>query len=123
MNVAEKDPVVVGLLEDELQRCVAMLAALCEQIEKLPKGVLNRRQRVYKDRIYSYSYTVARVGGKVVNRHVSSKDEPKVIGMIEQRKRLESEADVYRNRIQYLGRLLNKSTDREVHGEMPYHGC
>ena len=56
MKVVEKDKVISGMLQDEMKRCQEMLNNLEESVSKLPRGVLNEREKRYKDKIYSYYY-------------------------------------------------------------------
>ena len=45
MAVVEKDEVIQGLLKEELQRCLAALAALESKLPVFPKGALNVRKK------------------------------------------------------------------------------
>jgi hypothetical protein len=106
MKVVEKDRVVSSLLREELGRCREMLAALEDSIKGLPKGVLSRRRKRYKDKVYRYFSLKYREGKRVVNKHVSSAEAPGLVEKIEIRKQLEREARVYEKRIIYLSKIL-----------------
>ncbi|MHB8707530.1 MAG: hypothetical protein ACYC9I_01510 [Desulfuromonadales bacterium] len=106
MKVAEKDPAVRGLLEEEYRRCQGVLASLAEKAAQCPKGSLNVRKKAYKGKEYAYHYLVARDSGRVVNRHVSEAELPELQRQLEQRDKYRKEMQVYRKRIAYLEKLL-----------------
>lgn len=107
MKVAEKDIAVHGMLEDEYQRCSAVLSALQKKAEPYPKGSLNVRRKKYKDKEYSYHYLVLRDGLRVVNRHVSEEELPELCAQIELRDSCKKEIQAYKKRIAYLEKLLH----------------
>jgi len=106
MKVAEKDPAVHGLLEEECRRCRDVLSALTEKVAQYPKGALNARKKGYKEKEYVYHYLVVREAGQVVNRHVSKVALPELQHQLEQRDKVLREIQVYRKRIAYLEKLL-----------------
>ena len=105
MKVVEKDRVISGMLRDELKRCQEMFDGLMKLVSKLPKGVINKWKKQYKDRVYSYYHLKYRDGKKVINKHIS-KDEIQEISMkLEQRKKYKKEMQSYKKRIDYLNNL------------------
>jgi len=106
MKVVEKDKVISGMLQDELKRCKEMLAGLQNSLEGLPKGVLSERKKRYKEKAYSYHSLKYRDGEKVVNKHIPNAEVPVLLKKLEQRKKLEREAQAYKNKIEYLSKIL-----------------
>ncbi len=51
MNVVETDPVVSGMLNDELMRCEEALSAINRTISSLPKGSLTIRRKRHKQKL------------------------------------------------------------------------
>lgn len=49
MAVVEKDEVIQGLLQEELQRCLAASSALETKLLRFPKGTLNVRSQGTED--------------------------------------------------------------------------
>lgn len=113
MNVAEKDSAVSGMLEEELKRCLNVLAALEVKEAKYPKGSLNVRKKRYKDKEYAYHSLVFREGDRVVNRHIPGDELPELKEKLEQRDKCLAEMKVYRNRIAYLEKLLHSPRQSE----------
>lgn len=109
MKVAEKDNAVNSLLEEEYQRCRSVLSSLVEKAEQYPKGSIHVRKKIYKEREYAYYCLVAREHGKVVNRHIPHKELPHLRVQFKERDSYRKEIQVYRKRIAYLERLLQKS--------------
>lgn len=106
MKVVEKDKVISGMLHDELKRCQEMLDGLKKSVSKLPKGVISKRKKRYKDRVYSYYYLKYRDGKKVVNKHISKEEIQEISKKLEQRKKHEKEMQLYKKRIDYLNRII-----------------
>lgn len=106
IKVAEKDSAVRGLLEEEYRRCRDVLAALSAKAAQYPKGSLHVRKKGYKGKEYAYHYLVARVEGRVVNRHIPEEEVPDVQQRLEQRDKCLKEMQAYKKRIVYLERLL-----------------
>ena len=118
MKVAEKDSAVHGMLEDEYQRCLDVLAALQKKAETYPKGSLNIRRKQYNGKEYVYHYLVLRDGPKVINRHVSDAELPELRVQLEQRDKCKKEMKAYKKRIAYLEKLLHipkSQGDQSVH--------
>lgn len=106
MKVAEKDRAVHGLLEEEYRRCKDVLSALAAKAAQFPKGSLHVRNKGYKDRKYAYHYLVARVDGRVVNRHVQEAEVAEVKQQLELRNKCLQEMRAYKKRMAYLEKLL-----------------
>lgn len=109
MEVAEKDNVIHGMLEDEYRRSQEVVKALHAKAENYPKGALNIRRKQIKGKEYVYHYLVWRDGKRVVNRHVAAEDLPGLQKQIEEREKYRKEILAYKKRIVYLEKLLNKS--------------
>ena len=114
MKVVEKDRVISGMLLDELKRCQEMLDGLKRSVSKLPKGVINKRNKRYKDRVYSYYYLKYREGKKVINKHISKEKIQDISKKLEQRKKYQKEMQLYKKRIDYLNRI-NRSGKKRGH--------
>ncbi len=106
MNVADKDTVVHGMLDEEYRRCKEVLKALQQKVARFPKGALNLRKKGYKDKQYVYHYLVHREAGRVINRHVSNNELPVLTEQLEQRDKCITEIRAYQKRIAYLEKLL-----------------
>jgi hypothetical protein len=106
MKVVEKDKVISGMLLDEFKRCQEMLAGLQNSLEGLPKGVLSERKKRYKDKVYSYHSLKYRDGERVVNKHIPNDQAPTLLKKLEQRKKIEKEAQAYKKKIEYLSKML-----------------
>ena len=106
MKVVEKDKVISGMLRDELKRCQEMLDSLKKSVSGLPKGVINKRNKQYKNKIYSYYYLKYRNGGKVINKHIPNKEVQEILKKLEQRKKYEKEIQSYKKKILYLNKIL-----------------
>ncbi len=94
------------MLRDEFKRYQDMLAGLQNSLEGLPKGVLSERKKRYKDKAYSYHSLKYRDGNKVVNKHIPNHEAPALLKKLEQRKKLEREAQAYQKKIEYLSKIL-----------------
>jgi hypothetical protein len=112
MKVVEKDKVVSGMLRDELQRCQEMLDGLEKAVSELPKGVINKRKKRYKDKVYSYHYLKYREGKKVFNRHIARKELRDISKRLELRKKYEKEIKSYKKKIAYLNKIINAGRGR-----------
>jgi hypothetical protein len=106
MKVVEKDRVISGMLSDELKRCQEMLDSLENFLSGLPKGVVSKRKKRYKDREYSYFYLKYREGEKVINKHIPNKDVQELLKKLDLRKKYEKEVRSYKKKIEYLSRIL-----------------
>lgn len=111
--MVEKDKVISGMLQDELQRCQEMLDGLEKAASELPKGVINERKKRYKDKVYSYYYLKYREGEKVFNRHIAKKELQDILKKLELRKKYEKEMQSYRKKIVYLDKIMNTGKSRE----------
>jgi len=107
MNVVEKDSVVSGMLDDELERCEEALRAILEALVKLPKGSLSIRVKRYKNKRYEYHYLKFRDRDRIVNQHVSSSDLKELKNKLSLRRKYEQEAKSYGKRIAYLKKILS----------------
>ena len=112
MKVVEKDRVISGMLRDELKRCQEMLDSLKKSVSGLPKGVINKRNKQYKSKIYSYYYLKYRNGGKVINKHIPNKEVQEILKNLEHRKKYEKEIQSYKKKILYLNKILNADKKR-----------
>lgn len=106
MKVVEKDKVISGMLHDELKRCQEILDGLRRSVSKLPKGVINKRKKRYKDKVYFYYYLKYRDGKKVINKHISKEEIQEISKKLEQRKKYGKEMQLYKKRIDYLNRII-----------------
>jgi hypothetical protein len=106
MKVAEKDPIVQGMLQDEHERCCVALEALERKVAGYPRGALNVRVKQVGERSYSYHYLVARDSNRVVNRHIPKAKLPALKKQITERDRCREEIHSYKKRIIYLEKLL-----------------
>ena len=114
MKVVEKDRIISGMLRDELKRCQEMLDGPMKLVSKLPKGVINKRKKQYKDRVYSYYYLKYRDGKKVINKHISKDEIQEISRKLEQRKKYEKEMQSYKKRIDYLN-SINRPSKKHGH--------
>jgi len=106
MTVVEKDEVIQGLLREELQRCLAALAALESKLPAFPKGALNVRKKAQQGKQYTYHYLVHREAGRVVNRHVPGAELPALRKQLAERDKCRKEVRAYKRRAAYLEKLL-----------------
>jgi hypothetical protein len=107
MKVVEKDKVIGGMLQDELKRCQEMLVSLEKSVSGLPKGVINKRKKRYKNKVYSYYYLKYREGEKVFNKHIVKKQLQDILKKLELREKYEKEIQSYKKRIAYLNKVVN----------------
>jgi len=112
MKVVEKDKVISGMLQDELKRCQEMLNSLKESVSEFPKGVINKRKKRYKDKVYSYFYLKYREGKKVVNEHIPNNHVKDLLKKLELRKKYEKEIQSYKNKIAYLSKIMRAGKGR-----------
>jgi len=108
VKVVEKDPLVHGMLSEELERCLGMIKSLSASIADLPRGTLHERHKTYKEKAYRYYYLKYRDDKKSINEHVSAGAVEDVRNKILIRKRYEKEKREYEKRTRYLERLLEK---------------
>ena len=112
MKVVEKDKVISGMLHDELKRCQELLERLEKSVSRLPKGVLSQRKKRYKEKVYSYHYLKYRDGEKVINKHIPDKEIQGVKNNLEMRKKYLKEMQSYKNRINYLNKIISSGKRR-----------
>ncbi len=112
MKVVEKDKVISGMLQDELNRCQEMLNGLKKSVSELPKGVINERKKRYKDKVYSYFYLKYRKGKKVINEHIPNNHVKDLLKKLELRKKYEKEIQSYKSRIVYLNKIMSAGKGR-----------
>lgn len=112
MRVVEKDSAVRGLLEDEYKRCKEVHSALAAKAAQYPKGTLHVRKKGYKGKAYTYHYLVARIEGRVVNRHVQEAEVAELKRQLELRDKCMQEMLAYKKRISYLAKLLKMPLDK-----------
>jgi len=112
MDVVEKKEPLIGMLEEEKERCLLAVLALEKAIEGLPQGVLLVRSKPYKDKVYRYHYLKFRKGGKSVSTHVPIADVESVREKIESRLRYVEELRAYRSRIRFLENALGQKGKR-----------
>jgi len=108
MKVVEKDKVISGMLQDEMKRCQEMLNNLEKSLSELPRGVINEREKRYKDKVYSYYYLKYREGEKVYNKHISKNKLQELSKKLELRKKYEKEIKAYKNKIAYLNKIVGR---------------
>lgn len=113
MKVVEIDKVISGMLRDELKRCYELLEGLEKDMSDLPKGVLSKRKKRYKDKEYSYLSLKFRKGGRIINKHIPKEEEEGLRGQLARRKKYEKEISGYRKKIEYLNRLLSEGKRRK----------
>lgn len=113
MAVVEKDEVIQGLLKEELQRCLAALAALESRLPAFPKGALNVRKKEQQGKQYTYHYLVHREAGRVVNRHVPGAELPALRKQLAERDKYRKEVRSYKRRTAYIERLLAQSANHQ----------
>jgi len=101
MKVVEKDKVVGGMLQDELERCQEVLNGLRKAVSGLPKGVISERKKHYKDKSYSYYYLKYRDGEKVISKHISNREVQEISEKLAVRKKYEKEIRSHEKRIAY----------------------
>jgi hypothetical protein len=106
MKVAERDPVIHGMLEEEYRRSREVLQTLLAKAEKCPRGALNVRRKQVQGKEYLYHYIVRREGKRVVNRHVAEQDLPALKKQIAEREKYRTEIRIHKKRMVYLERLL-----------------
>ena len=107
MSVVQKDKVVHGMLQDELERCEGLSASLEEAISRLPKGSLHVRKVPSGKKHLLYHYLKFRDGDKSVYKHVPKRQLNELSARIEERRKLEGELRQIKTRIKYLRKLLN----------------
>jgi hypothetical protein len=108
MSVVQKDMVVHGMLQDELERCEGLSDSLEEAIFCLPKGSLHIRKVPSGKKHLLYHYLKFRNGDKSVYKHVPKRQLKELSVRIEERRKLEGKLRQIKTRIKYLRKLLNQ---------------
>ena len=106
MSVVQKDKVVHGMLQDELERCEGLFRSLEEAISALPKGSLHERKIRSGKKDRQYHYLKFRDGGRSMYRHIPDRLLPDLSSQINRRRKLEEDLQQFRTRIKYLRKLL-----------------
>ena len=107
MSVVQKDMVVHGMLQDELERCEGLSESLKEAIFLLPKGSLHARKIPSGKKHLFCHYLKFRDGERSVYKHVPKPQLEELSARIEERRKLEGELRQIKARIKYLRKLLN----------------
>jgi hypothetical protein len=110
MKVVEKDRIVSGMLNDEYNRCLEMVAELERAASMLPKGSLQQRKKHYKGSEYYYYFLKYREGGQSISKHVAEKDVEAVKEGVALRKKYEQQIKGFKSRMAYLNQILGAST-------------
>jgi hypothetical protein len=103
------------MLFDEYRQSKDVMMSLEQQIGEYPKGRLNIRKKVNKKygRVYEYPYLSYSENGKVVNQHIPWSKFSEVKERIRLRDEIINQIASYRERIQYLAKILKKSRNKE----------
>lgn len=117
MKVVEKDKIVGGMLQDELERCQEVLNDLRKAIFGLPKGAISERKKHYRNKVYSYYYLKYRDGEKVISKHIPNSEIQEVKDKLSVSKKYEKEIRSYEKRIAYLKKIL-RAGERRRHGNI-----
>lgn len=102
-KIAVPENPVVSMLKDERSRSERMLNAFEAEIEKLPKGSLQKKKRGNKEYFY-LSYRSE--GGKVVSEYVRMEDVERCRSEIKRREHLKNNVKTIRYGIFVLDRAL-----------------
>lgn len=108
MDVVKEDIVIYGMLNEELERCHRMAAALSASISLLPKGSIHQRNLKQKGKVYVSYFRKFREEGKSVYSHVPKSEVDSFKEKIADRKRKSEELKKIKNRINYLNKLLKR---------------
>jgi hypothetical protein len=103
------------MLFDEYRQSKDVMMSLEQQIGEYPKGRLNIRKKVNKKygRVYEYPYLSYSENRKVVNQHIPWSKFSEVKERIRLRDEIINQIVSYRERIQYLDKILKKSRNKE----------
>jgi hypothetical protein len=112
MSVVQKDRVVHGMLQDELERCEGLSKSLDAAISHLPKGSLHVRKIPSGKKCLQYYYLKFRDGHKSVYKHVPKGLQPELSAGIEERRKLQGQLHQLNARIRYLRKLLKTGADK-----------
>lgn len=78
--------VLMGVLQEELDRLDRERAVYEEQLQLLPKGYISKKKISGKE----YYYLQRREDGKIVSKYIAAEDLPKIEVQVKRRKRLEA---------------------------------
>ncbi|MBI5585624.1 MAG: hypothetical protein HY892_17580 [Deltaproteobacteria bacterium] len=106
MKVVEKDKLVEGMLQEELERCRVMISSLEQGMAHLPKGSLHVRKKQYKKKRYRYFYLKYREEGKSVSHHVPAPQLDALKIELDKRRNIGKEIKAYQDRVKYLEKIL-----------------
>jgi len=109
MKVVEKDRLIHGMLQEELERCRSMVISLRKGLSSLPKGSLHVRGKNYKRKKYLYHYLKYREHGKSINKHVPEKEVEGLIQKLQARRNHEKEIKTYMAKMKYLEKISKGS--------------
>lgn len=106
---------IEAMLFDEYRQSKEVLASLEEKIEEYPKGKLCFRKKINKKygRVYEYPCLSYYQNSKVVNQHIPWSKFSEVKERIRIRDEIHNQIVSYRERIQYLAKILKKSRNKE----------
>ena len=107
MGVVQKDKVVHGMLQDELERCKGLFNSMEAAISELPKGSLHERKVHSGEKYLVYHYLKFRDGARSVYKHVPERLVQELASQIQERRKMEENLRHIRSRIKYLKKLLN----------------
>jgi hypothetical protein len=114
MKVVEKDKLVEGMLQEELDRCRAMVASLEQAISSLPKGSLHIRDKQYLKKKYHYYYLKYREDGKNISRHIPVRQLEIIKKELEKRSNFRKEMKIYHARIKYLEKIIGLKKQKSL---------
>jgi hypothetical protein len=102
------------MLFDEYHQSKYVLASLEQKIEEYPKGKLGLRKKINKKygRVYKYPCLTYSENRKVVNQHIPWSKFSEIQERIRIRDEIINQIASYRERIQYLARILKKSRNK-----------
>ncbi len=106
MGVVQKDKVVHGMLQDELERCEGLSSSLEAAISQLPKGSIHKRKILFGKKYRAYHYLKLRDGARSVYKHVPERLVQELASQIQERRKMEGNLRQIRSRIKYLNKLL-----------------
>jgi len=108
-NMAVIDESVLSILEDELERNNIIVNDLENRIKKYPKGSLICKKRSIGGNVYKSYYLVWKENNKNKYKYVKKNSVEDIDKKIKERKALERELKLYKNRISYINKFLRKN--------------
>ncbi len=103
------DKSVLSILEDELERSNIIVNDLENRIKTYPKGSLICKKRSIGGNIYKSHYLVWKESNKNKYKYVKKNSVEDIDKKIKERKALEKELKLYKNRISYINKFLRKN--------------